>query len=239
VGPTGFTRVKQPPARKKVKTLAATPHFLYPPLRENMALPCWPNTRQSLFETRQSSCRVAEHGKVHTAKNSTAKDLCHVPFCAEHGKAFAVCLSSRSTAKIQLTESRLNRRRHVRWFLPCASNQRTRQIFKYSPCAYNIGPRQNIFFAVCHTMRRARRRKSPGSPLSLLCRVPQTGEHGKDPPSLPCATNYGARQRPFGLTKWALRVHRLLPRVIFAVFMHTAKIFAVYMHTAKGTPSFF
>jgi hypothetical protein len=26
---------------------------------------------------------VAEHGNVHTAKNGTAKNLCHVPFCGK------------------------------------------------------------------------------------------------------------------------------------------------------------
>jgi hypothetical protein len=72
-------------------------------LRENMVLPCWQNTRQRPFGTRQSVCRVAEQGKVHTAKNSSAKNLCRVPFWVEHSKAFAVCLTVKNTAKINFT----------------------------------------------------------------------------------------------------------------------------------------
>jgi hypothetical protein len=123
---------------------------------------------------------------------------------------------------MQLTESRLNRRRHVRWSLPCASNHRTRQIFKHSPCAYHQGTRQKLFFAVCHTVRRARRRNGTGHPFPFLCRVPPTREHGKGLPLCRVPPKKGTQQRPFGLTKWSPlppRKHRL--------------------HTAKGTPSFF
>jgi hypothetical protein len=76
-------------------------------LRENFDLPCLKNTRQKLFGTRQSIRRVSAHGKGHTVKIGTAKDLCCVPFCPEHGEGFAVCLSTQNTAKNDLTVSQL------------------------------------------------------------------------------------------------------------------------------------
>jgi hypothetical protein len=81
--------------------------FGYYSLWENFDLPCLKNTRQKLFGTRQSIRRVSAHGKGHTVKIGTAKDLCCVPFCLEHGEGFAVCLSTQNTAKNDLTVSQL------------------------------------------------------------------------------------------------------------------------------------
>jgi hypothetical protein len=75
---------------------------------QNLVLLCWQKTRQSRFGTRQSKRRVATHSKDHTAKNSSAKVLCRVPTYPEHGKAFAVCLTARYTAKDNLTVSLVN-----------------------------------------------------------------------------------------------------------------------------------
>jgi hypothetical protein len=55
-------------------------------LPESTPLPCVPVTRQTLFWTRQTICRVQAHGRPATAVTTTAETICRVPSWHGHGR---------------------------------------------------------------------------------------------------------------------------------------------------------